>query len=155
MCFIIITLVVLQVVISFIVEAFVFKIQAREKSRECHKHHKPLNICGCKEGRCIIIILFDRKPFTLAMNTCVCLMILSISKCTLPILSFQIWQSMILQIAKHKKLMGATNGYLHVHVGLSKDQARTVYVLNKKVILTIVLSSTQIHNIVHVYHCSF
>ena len=56
MCFIIITLVVLQVVISFIVEAFVFKIQAKEKGRECHKHHKPLYLCGCKEGSCIIII---------------------------------------------------------------------------------------------------
>ena len=51
MCFIIITLVVLQVIISFIVEAFVFKIQAMEKDRECNKHHKPLYLCGCKEGR--------------------------------------------------------------------------------------------------------
>ena len=67
MCFIIITLVVLQVVISFIVEAFVFKIQAREKGRECHKHHKSLYLCGCKEGR---YILFDRKPFTLAVCAC-------------------------------------------------------------------------------------
>ena len=64
MCFIIITLVVLQVVISFIVEAFVFKIQAREKGRECHKHHKSLYLCGCKEGRCMII-LFNRKPLIL------------------------------------------------------------------------------------------
>ena len=50
MCFIIITLVVLQVIISFIVEAFVFKIQARERSRECSKHHKLRSLCGCKEG---------------------------------------------------------------------------------------------------------
>ena len=62
MSFIIITLVVLQVVISFIVEAFVFKISAREKSRECQKHHKLFSLCGCKEGitfhhnRCVVLI---------------------------------------------------------------------------------------------------
>ena len=50
MCFNIITLVVLQVVISFIVEAFVFKIQAREKSRKCVQHNKPSSSCGCDEG---------------------------------------------------------------------------------------------------------
>jgi heme/copper-type cytochrome/quinol oxidase subunit 2 len=58
MSFIIITLVVLQVVISFIVEAFVFKIQAREKARECTKHHKLSTLCGCKGG---IIMLYSRK----------------------------------------------------------------------------------------------
>ena len=51
MCFIIIVLVVLQVIISFIVEAFVFKIQARERSRECSKHHKLRSLCGCKQGK--------------------------------------------------------------------------------------------------------
>ena len=50
MCFIIIVLVVLQVIISFIVEAFVFKTQAREKSRKCTKHHKLRSLCGCKHG---------------------------------------------------------------------------------------------------------
>lgn len=46
MMFYIITLVVLQVVISFIVEAFVFKIQATQKKRSCEKH-KDATSCEC------------------------------------------------------------------------------------------------------------
>ena len=35
-------------VISFIVEAFVFKIQATQKRRECSRH--PNSDCNCKRG---------------------------------------------------------------------------------------------------------
>ena len=63
MCFNIITLVVLQVVISFIVEAFVFKIQAREKSRICDRHNKPFSSCSCDEGNFMLVAtsFFDLK----------------------------------------------------------------------------------------------
>ena len=39
----------LQVIISFIVEAFVFKIQARQQRRVCTAHPNSLD-CGCKKG---------------------------------------------------------------------------------------------------------
>ena len=51
MFFVIIAIIVLQVIISFIVEAFVFKIQARERSRACSKHHVLRGECGCDDGK--------------------------------------------------------------------------------------------------------
>ena len=43
----IITLVIFEVVISFIVEAFVFKILTRQRNRICPTHHKPYYFCAC------------------------------------------------------------------------------------------------------------
>ena len=41
------TLVIFEVVISFIVEAFVFKILARQRSRLCPTHNKHYHHCNC------------------------------------------------------------------------------------------------------------
>lgn len=41
---------VLQVVIAFIVEAFVFRIEAAEKKRHCDKHPSS-SYCECMEGK--------------------------------------------------------------------------------------------------------
>ena len=44
------SMVIFEVVISFIVEAFVFKMLARQRSRVCPTHNKPY--CQCKCAKC-------------------------------------------------------------------------------------------------------
>jgi len=50
--------VVLQVVITFIVEAFVLKIQDTAKRRTCHKHPNDSH-CGCKHGKSYRFLLHN------------------------------------------------------------------------------------------------
>lgn len=61
----IITLVIFEVVISFIVEAFVFKILARQRSRICPTHHKPVYYCKCTHCK-----LHHREESTIYRKTC-------------------------------------------------------------------------------------
>ena len=44
------SMLIFEVVISFIVEAFVFKMLARQRSRVCPTHNKPY--CQCKCAKC-------------------------------------------------------------------------------------------------------
>ena len=60
----IITLVIFGVAIAFLVDAFVYKVLARQRHRICHKHLKALKHCQC-EGKLlhvhvhVIIVLND------------------------------------------------------------------------------------------------
>ena len=51
MSFFVVMLVILQVVISFIVDEFKFKVLDTAKERVCKEHGKPFNHCRCK--RCM------------------------------------------------------------------------------------------------------
>ena len=46
----IITLVIFEVAIAFLVEAFVYKVLARQRHRICRKHKQTFKQCQCPEG---------------------------------------------------------------------------------------------------------
>jgi predicted small secreted protein len=49
------TLVIFEVAIAFLVEAFVYKVLARQRHRICRKHKKPFKQCKCVEGELFVI----------------------------------------------------------------------------------------------------
>ena len=71
--------VVLQVVISFIVEAFVFKIQATQKKRSCEKH-KDATSCECVRGE--TAIKHHTLPVFCSQLLLECSMLLSLCSCS-------------------------------------------------------------------------
>ena len=50
------TLVIFEVVISFIVEAFVFRILARQRSRICPTHQKQYHYCNCVNCKYLLAV---------------------------------------------------------------------------------------------------
>ena len=47
----IMTLVIFEVAIAFLVEAFVYKVLSRQRHRICRKHKGPFKHCQCPEGK--------------------------------------------------------------------------------------------------------
>ena len=46
----IVTLVIFEVAIASLVEAFIYKVLARQRHRICRKHKEPFKHCQCPEG---------------------------------------------------------------------------------------------------------
>ena len=68
MSFFIVMLVILQVVISFIVDEFKFKVLDSAKERLCPEHGKPFEHCRCKRCECINIIMCVHANYSLLSN---------------------------------------------------------------------------------------
>ena len=66
MSFFIVMLVILQVVISFIVDEFKFKVLDTAKKRICPEHNEPFEHCRCK--RCELSIGFEQCTIYMHMT---------------------------------------------------------------------------------------
>lgn len=71
----IITLVIFEVAIAFLVEAFVYKVLARQRHRICCKHKQAFKKCQCPEGELLhfLLPLFPRNVIILCVVTVVVL----------------------------------------------------------------------------------